>query len=248
MRKGYNKGCRAVNRKSSSATYSDSCNSPWVFRGDRLEALMREKGFSQSELARAIGVSQTSIWKLVKEPSQGSKHLHKIAQKLGTTPAYLMGVVDDPSVGYIAPPSAATLADELGIVGVRELDLTLGMGATYLDVPVTEAKRYFDRDWLRTYTRTAPENLIFAHGMGDSMEPTIHDSDLLLIDVSQQNLNMADKIWAIAYANCGAVKRLRPRADGGVIMASDNPLVGDQIAYDGEMQLLGRVVAIVRKI
>jgi phage repressor protein C with HTH and peptisase S24 domain len=121
------------------------------------------------------------------------------------------------------------------------------MGATYLDVPITQKLRYFDKDWLGQHTRAAPESLIFAQGMGDSMEPTIHDSDLLLIDTSQRRLNMADKIWAVAYANCGAVKRLRPRADGGVVMASDNPLVGDQIAYDGEMQLLGRVVAIVRK-
>jgi phage repressor protein C with HTH and peptisase S24 domain len=208
---------------------------------------MAEKGLSQSALARAVGISQASIWKLTKEPAQGSKHIHVLARELGTTPAYLMGEVDDPAEGFIAPPSAAVLADELGIVGVRELDLTLGMGATYLDVPVTQRLRYFDRDWLAQHTRAAPESLIFAQGMGDSMEPTIHDADLLLIDTSQRHLNMADKIWAVAYAHCGAVKRLRPRADGGVVMGSDNPLVSDQIAYDGEMELLGRVVAIVRK-
>jgi phage repressor protein C with HTH and peptisase S24 domain len=208
---------------------------------------MAEMGVSQSELARRCDVQQSTIWKLLHEPKKGFKQIHVIARALGTTPAYLMGEVDNSSEGYIAPPTAATLANELGIVGVRELDLTLGMGATYLDVPVTEKLRYFDKEWLSQHTRTAPENLIFAQGMGDSMEPTIHHSDLLLIDTAQRHLNMADKIWAVAYANCGAVKRLRPRADGGVAMSSDNPLVSDQIAFDGEMQLLGRVVAIVRK-
>lgn len=159
-----------------------------------------------------------------------------------------MGEVDDPGEGYIAPPSAATLANELGIVGIRELDLTLGMGATYLDVPVTERVRYFDIDWLRSYTRAKPEDLIIAQGVGDSMEPTIRDSDLLMIDCSQRHLNMAEKIWAIAYANCGAVKRLSPRADGGIDMLSDNILVPTRTAYDGELHVLGRVVAIVRKV
>lgn len=141
----------------------------------------------------------------------------------------------------------AEMAEKMGIVGLRELDLQLGMGATFLDVPVTEKIRYFDRDWLRSYTRSRPDELIIAQGIGDSMEPSIRDTDLLLIDVSQRSINMTDKYWAVAYANCGAVKRLRPLADGGVVMLSDNPNVPDNTAYDGEMHVFGRVVAIVRK-
>lgn len=208
---------------------------------------MREQGLSQSELGRKVGVSQTSIWKLIKEPSQGSKHLHKIAHVLGTTAAYLMGETDDPTEGALPVPTAANLADQLNVVQVRELDLALGMGATFLDVPVTETMRAFDRGWLRSYTHSSPENLLFAQGAGDSMKPTILDSDLLLIDCSQKIITMSDKFWAIAYANCGSIRRLAPRADGGVDMLSDNDLVPNRIAYDGEMHVLGRVVAIVRK-
>lgn len=205
-------------------------------------------GLSQAELARRVGITQPSINHLIKRGAAGSSHLHKIAYELNTTAAYLTGQTDDPNLGFVPAPSIADVARELGIVGLRELDLSLGMGTTYLDVPVTETTRYFDKDWLETYTRAKPEDLIFAHGMGDSMEPTIRDSDLLLIDVSQRHLNIAEKIWAVAYANCGAVKRLSPRADGGVDMLSDSPLVPTRTAYDGELHLLGRVVAIVRKV
>ena len=215
--------------------------------GERIATLRTALGLTQAALAREVGVQQGTIAKLETGLSSGSSHLHKIARILKTTPSYLACETDDPSEGYVPVPSVQTVADSLGLVPVRELDLSLGMGVTYLDVPVTEKMRHFDRGWLRTYTHADPEHLLFTQGVGDSMQPTIHDSDLLLIDTSQQTITMADKIWAIAYANCGAVKRLRPRADGGVEMISDNALVPNETAYDGEMHVLGRVVAIVRK-
>lgn len=215
--------------------------------GERIAALRNERELSQTELAKQAGVSQGTIGKLEAGISSGSSHLHKIARVLGTTPAYLAGETDDPSEGYIPVPSTEVVAEELGLVPVREIDLTLGMGSTYLDVPVTETVRHFPREFLQLYTRAAPEHLVFAVGVGDSMEPTLRDSDMLLIDCSQQTLNMSDKIWAITWADCGAVKRLRPVPGGGVAVMSDNPNVSDAVAYDGELHILGRVVAVIRK-
>ncbi|QQN73151.1 helix-turn-helix transcriptional regulator [Croceicoccus sp. YJ47] len=54
---------------------------------------------SQSELARAIGVTQGSINQLISGRSRGSKHLHKIARELQTTPEYLSGEADRPEMG-----------------------------------------------------------------------------------------------------------------------------------------------------
>lgn len=155
----------------------------------------------------------------------------------------------DPAVEELLsdPQSVEQITEGLGLVPVREIDLSLGMGATYLDVPVTETIRHFPIDWLRLYTKAAPEHLLFAQGVGDSMEPTLRDSDLLLIDCSQRHLNMSDKVWAITYADCGAVKRLRPVPGGGVEILSDNPSVSTATAFDGELHILGRVVATVRK-
>ncbi len=217
-----------------------------MFRGDRLAKLMEQRGIGQSELARRIGVSQTSIWKLVNEPSQGSKHTHKIARELGTSSAYLMGETDDPLEGALPVPSPKTLADQLDLVEVQEIDLKFGMGATELEIPVTSMVRHFSRDWLRQYTRADPEKVYFAQGIGDSMAPTIHDSDLLIIDTSEDHLRMADKIWAVAFCGQGMVKRLRQTRDGVQIL-SDNQLVPPETAHDGELHILGRVVGIVRK-
>jgi phage repressor protein C with HTH and peptisase S24 domain len=150
--------------------------------------------------------------------------------------------------GYSGVAIRETQEPDEDLVPIREIDLTFGMGSTYLDVPITEEVHRFPRGWLRRYTRASPERLFFAQGLGDSMEPTLYDSDLLLIDTSQRTLNMAEKIWAVAYADCGMIKRLRPVPGGGVEVLSDKREVSSFIAYDDELQIIGRVVAVQRKL
>lgn len=208
---------------------------------------MAEAKISQASLAKKIGVSQAAVQKVTSGSSYGSKYIHIIARELGTTAAYLTGETDDPDEGAVPLPTPSIIADQLGLIAVRELDLTFGMGATYLDVPVTTTVRYFSHDWIRIYTHANPDALMFAQGVGDSMAPTILDSDLLLIDASQQSVNLGDKIWAVAYGEVGMIKRLRPMPDGSVKILSDNPLIPPESAVDGEMSVLGRVVAVVRK-
>lgn len=145
-------------------------------------------------------------------------------------------------------PDPGELADQLGMVAVRELDLALGMGATFLDTPVTERVRYFPREWLRQYTKAPPDQLAWVQGVGDSMAPTLLDSDTLLLDLSVKSLTMSDQIWALAYHQLGMVKRLRPSRDGGLRLLSDNPAVPEETAYDGEVVLIGRIVAFLRKL
>ena len=73
---------------------------------ERMRKRMEECDVSQSELARRVGVSQTTIAKLVSGRGYGSKHLHRIARALATTPAYLDGEIDDPDQGAAPPPPA----------------------------------------------------------------------------------------------------------------------------------------------
>lgn len=226
----------------------------WEIVPENLEKAMKDAGITQSELAEAVGLKQPSIGRLLSGETKTTRVLDSLAEVLGTTAAFLKGEAEygqhkslsDVRSGYRGEESRP-LGPSAKVVPVREIDLTLGMGGRYLDVPVTEIVRHFSKDWIRQYTRAAPEHLLFAQGVGDSMKPTLEDSDLLLIDCSQQALNMADKIWAIAYADCGSVKRLRPIPGGGVEILSDNPNVPTATAYDGELHILGRVVAVVRK-
>ncbi|WP_298174591.1 LexA family transcriptional regulator [Novosphingobium sp.] len=155
------------------------------------------------------------------------------------------GMVDRRIPWRGAPEAAAVDPD---LVEIDQVDLRFGMGATYLDGPVGSEKRVFSRSWLRNFTRAAPEQLFWTLGDGDSMEPTIRSGEVILIDRSQDVLRTADGIWAVTVGEIVQVKRLRPRASGAVEILSDNPAVPPDLAVDGELHIIGRVVAVVRRL
>lgn len=133
-------------------------------------------------------------------------------------------------------------------VEVAEIDLRYGLGGSYLDAPVSTETRTFSREWLRQFTRTAPEQLFWTIGDGDSMEPTIRSGEVVLIDRSQDTPRMADGIWAVAIGEIGMIKRLHFPAKGRVELLSDNGLIPPVVATDDEMHVVGRVVAVVRRL
>jgi len=249
----YNQSFSGVNRKKFRADYSESCKGLTVFRGDRLIALLAENSLSQSELARRIGVSQATIWKLASTPSQGSKHIHRIASELATSPEYLMGETDDRAPLGVTdrrvPFRSAATEPDPDEVEIDMIDLAFGMGGTFLDAGDVEVRKArFSRAWLRQFTPSPPHLLVTTQGVGDSMMPTILDGDVVVIDRSEIEPEFGDKIWAIKFGGVGMIKRLRPMPDGTVKISSDNQLVRDDIAADGELFIVGRVVAIVRKV
>jgi transcriptional regulator with XRE-family HTH domain len=61
-------------------------------------------GLTQSELARRVNVTQGAIAKIASKNPNGSAYLHKIAQVLQTSAAYLTGEIDDPTEGAPPPP------------------------------------------------------------------------------------------------------------------------------------------------
>ena len=210
----------------------------------RLTELMAQRDFSQSSLARRVGCTPAAINQIALGKTLRSKYLPDIARALGVPLPYLMGDIDDPSDwDSIARPETADSVE------IAEIDLAYGMGGTYLDDGmVSENSVPFPRDWLRLFTKSSPENLFFARGRGDSMMPTIGDGDIVLIDRSQDTIRMRDELWAAALGGVGMIKRLRPNGDGSVSILSDNPNVGEDKAVDDELFVIGRVVAVVRKV
>lgn len=143
--------------------------------------------------------------------------------------------------GWANAPSGDT-------VELEQIDLRYGMGGTFADGPVEVERRPFSREWLRSITTTSPRHLFWAIGDGDSMEPTIRSGEIILIDRSQQTPRMDDGIWAVVHGEIGMIKRLRQLPGGAVELHSDNQLVRPQTAVDGELHVVGRVIAVVRRL
>ena len=82
-------------------------------------------GISQAELARRVGVRQSTINSLINGDSRSSRSIVKIAQVLHTTPAYLSGDVADPDENAPLPPPPAVLTARLEVTLGSEEALTL---------------------------------------------------------------------------------------------------------------------------
>ena len=242
--------------------------------GDRIRQRLEEIGNTQAQLARAIGVSPQAVSKMILGGTTDSPKLFQIARFLETTPEYLMGESSDPGVPGTADnrmPFHGSAPDEPGqllprgkvgqtparkqldedIVEIAEIDLRFGLGGAFMDQEIVEHQartRPFARGWVRMITSSPVSQLYWARGVGDSMEPKISDGDVILIDRSQTDPSFGDLYWAISYGQTGMIKRLRPMPDGSVKILSDNPNVPPEVAYDGELNVFGRVVAVVKRV
>lgn len=220
--------------------------------GDRIRERLEALEMSQARLARCVGVSPQAISKMVLGDTTNSPLVYQIAKALETSPEYLTGDIDDPTPTGLQSTrlAAVALPDEEGDdVELDSVDLAYGMGGTFLDAGDVEVEKVkFSRKWLRKFTDAPPERLGVAEGVGDSMEPTIYDRDLVIFDRSARlEDHLSDKIWVFAFGQMGMIKRLRPMPDGTVKIMSDNQSVRDELATDNDLHIIGRVVGSMRR-
>lgn len=207
-----------------------------------LRSLAEHSGLRPAAIAKKAGVAVTTI----NRPFNASA-----TTRLSQTTIEKLRAAFPQFPGWEEQFGIPRVADESQMVQIAEIDLRLGLGGVIMDEEVLEGDavtREFPLAWLQQLTRSAPEYLFWAKGQGDSMEPKISNGDVILIDRSQTNPSFGDLYWAIAYGQTAMIKRLRPMPDGSVKILSDNPNVPPEVAYDGELSIFGRVIAVVKTI
>lgn len=204
-----------------------------------VRALVAYAGTNVAEVAKRARIAPSTL----QRPASGTATT-RLSQ---TTVGKLQSAFPD-FTGWVGESTERAAGGKSDTLPVQMLDFAYGMGGTYLDDALQEATtEYFPVAFLRNYTRAPADQLYFAKGIGDSMMPTIHDSDLVLIDRSQDTPRMDDKIWAVAKGEIGMIKRLRFSGEQVIVM-SDNQSVSDYAASDDELRIIGRVVGVFKGI
>lgn len=228
---------------------------PGMLIGSRLKERLEVCGVSQARLAREIGVTPQAISKMVLGETTDTAKIYQIASFLHTTPEYLTGDSDDPGGAAVVAdrqhpwhgPRSEEPSDDQ--VGIAVSDVAYGLGGAFVDDSSTSTTiERFPRSFIRQFTKGPVSQLYFATSIGDSMQPTIHHSDLVLIDRSQEMLRVSDQLWALHAGSIAMIKRVRVMPDGDVLLVSDNPDVSDYRLGENELQLIGRVVAVVKRV
>jgi len=216
---------------------------------NNIEKLREHRGWKRPQLAKLMGTSPQQVERLEKgERKLTQEWIDKAAKAFGVAPSHIITPIGDS-----APASSATsiedFAAEHGIVFLEELDLALGMGATYLD-GTAEVRGVvpFKEDWLRGLFGGSFQNLKVFRGRGDSMQPTIMDGDIVIVDMGQRRIDDQDRIWAVAYGDFGMIRRVRVTHRGSWLLMPDNSVVRPDEVGDGEATIMGRVIWIGRRI
>lgn len=108
----------------------------------------------------------------------------------------------------------------------------------------------FKADWIKRVMGLDPKQLALVSVRGDSMEPTLKEGDLLLLDRREAKVRN-DAIYVMRRDDDLIAKRLQRGFDGSVTIQSDNSAYEKQIisqSQSEQLHIIGRVIWTGRRI
>lgn len=227
--------------------------------GVRLRDERKRLGLSQDDFAAKAEVSKnTQIAYEGERTTPKAKYL-RLIEPLGVDVFFVLNAerggpawMKQARMGYEAEPAdihERAAGDVAESVDLPEVDIAFAMGGGLVLEDHSNVRTIrFPKDWIRGLIKGSFAQLFVARGEGDSMEPTLRDGDVIIVDTSQQSINSQDRLWALSYGDLGMIKRVIAEPGGGLLVKSDNPAAGNFTAHDGEVQVVGRVVWIGRRV
>lgn len=210
------------------------------FRQQYLEGLART-GLSIAELQRRSGVSYDILNKLKRGDTQSttSENATRIAKVLGfdLSAPETVSAVENGSPG---PDGAA-------LIPVYDVQASAGFGAL-VDYEEQTHSLAFPPDYLRKLTNGSTRNLVIISVKGDSMEPTLLDDDIVLVDTSKTHMGY-EGMFVLRHNDTLLVKRAGMAARNGyVTLISDNRAYPPVEATLADLHVVGKVLWYGRKV
>lgn len=131
----------------------------------------------------------------------------------------------------------------VSVVPRYDVSLATGHGSFVERAPLLDHIPFTDAFLRRKLGRSSTDGLVMLDARGDSMEPTIEDGDLVMVDMHDDRLR--EGLIAFVLDDAAYLKRIRPLFEGGVEIISDNSDVYPPQRLDQEqmnrLQMIGRV-------
>jgi len=175
---------------------------------------------SDSDLARWLGFATSVISGYRRRETVPLEQCIKIAEQTGVSLDWLILGKGDPKPQH-QPQSAVQDYDDQDAVWVPLYDVYASAGGGE-DVWGEEIEQYipFSRVWLNQKNLHS-KNLSCVKVRGDSMEPTLNNGDVILVNTARQ---VGDGVFVVRIGNLLRVKRLQTLLNGSLKISSDNPI------------------------
>jgi len=209
---------------------------------ERLTSLMYEKGISQAELARLIGIKQPSVFKILSGETRNPKKILEIATALNVDPHWLKTGEGDPDPSYRIVEVSEPQNPNTVRIDILDVEASAGNGAYLSPTEQGLLSQEFDLTFFRQqFGRADAKHLKLITVKGDSMSPTLESGDLLYVDISE-NYFAADGLYVFTFDGQTFIKRLQ-KVGKEMLVISDNPTYKEwTFTQDDDVFIHGRVV------
>ena len=206
---------------------------------EELKARLKETGASHRGLEAQLGLGRNALKGMLdKRPRTPSVDRAKeIAEALGLE-------------FYIGPPRKdlpvyTVELDGADYAPIPRVDARLAAGAGAINDQVERAGALaFRRDWLRERD-ISPSDACLLRVTGDSMAPTLHDGDLVMIDERRATIRNRHFYAFVDTDGAARVKRLDLIENELILLTSDNPTYPAETRRGPDMnsiRVLGEIV------
>ncbi|OOF43761.1 hypothetical protein BKK52_11315 [Rodentibacter trehalosifermentans] len=223
--------------------------------GERLKIARKNAGLTQSDLGKAIGVSQNAIQKI--EAGGDTKHKLALATVLGVNPVWLESgsnsAVSESSVSVTTKNFSRSDVEDSIKLTLLDNKLAAGDGYINLDYPDTIRSIEFSRDkFMEIFQRKTANNLSLAVIDGNSMydpnneEMSLKHGDIVFIDTSIQEFKN-DGIYAFVFEGKARIKRLQYLSGYRLKVISDNPTYETEILEKDQVEQIHFIGQLIKK-
>lgn len=227
---------------------------------DRLLEVIGDEDPTPWATARGISGATMHEW-LKKGALPYPKSMNKLVAETGRSKSWWLTGREEPDGGdarYPLPKSAEPLltgddaatrlkidieSDAFAMIPFYDVRASAGYGAFVADQGAT--RHYaFDREWLALHVGVSSLRLALIPISGTSMEPDLHDGDLVMIDRGDIEV-LREGVYVFELGDCLFVKRLSLRGDRLVVASSNGefaPSELDRLQENPSFRLHGRVL------
>jgi len=188
-----------------------------------MNALARLSGMSQSGMRRYFIGGEPTRPVLVAIAHAVNVSLYWLATGKGEM------LLDKPSKPQVSDSDPTDMQsedrDDFAMVPLYDVEASAGQGAV-VGEETQLCQLAFRKDWLIN-RGLQKDRLVTIKTKGDSMEPTLHDGDLLLVDTRIEKI-LDDSIYIIQDDHHLIVKRVQRALGGALAIISDNPRYKEQ--------------------
>lgn len=165
----------------------------------------------------------------------------KYAKAFGVSPTWLL------YGGDVERVDPGETADQDNLIPVYDVQASAGFGAL-VDYEEQTHSLAFPPDYLKKLTAGSPRDLVIISTKGDSMEPTLLDDDIVLVDTSKTHMGF-EGMFVLRHNDTLLVKRAGMSAKTGyVTLISDNKAYPPIEASLADLHVVGKVLWYGRKV